>query len=103
MAFAQGEFAVDVLDHDHGAVDDDAEIDGADGKQIRGDVVRVKHDEGEEQRERNGEGDDDGGAEADQEENQDDQNQDHAAKQVGFDRVGGEVDELAAIVVGMNL
>ena len=103
LSFAQREFAVDVFDHHHGAVDDDSEIDGADGKQIGGNVVRMEHDEGKQKRERNGEGNNDGGAEADQEENQHNQNQHHAAKQVRFDRVGGQVDQFAAVIIRMNL
>jgi len=50
LAVAQRELAVDVLHHDDGAVDDDAEVDGADGEQVGSAVVRVQHDEGEEQR-----------------------------------------------------
>src|SRR5580693_9670793 len=34
LAVAQAELAVDVFDHDDGAVNDDAEIDGADGEEI---------------------------------------------------------------------
>ena len=52
---------------------------------------------------RNGERHDDGGAEADQEEDQHDQHQHHAAKQVGFHGVGGELHQFAAIVERMNL
>ena len=51
----------------------------------------------------NGERNDDGGAKADQKEDQHDQHQHHAAEQVGFDCVGREVDEFAAIVERMDL
>ena len=34
LAVPRGQFAVDVFHHHHGAVDDDAEIDGADGEQV---------------------------------------------------------------------
>jgi hypothetical protein len=54
LALAQAEFTVDVLDHDDGAVNDDAEVDGPDGEQIGGFAGRVEKNEGEEQRERNG-------------------------------------------------
>ena len=103
LPFPQRQFAVDVLDHHHGAVDDDAEIDGANGKQIGGNVVGVQHDEGKQQRQRNGERDNDGGAEADQKEDQHDQHQHHAAKQIGFNRVRGQVHQFAAIVKGNDL
>ncbi len=36
LAVALAQFAVDVFDHDDGAVNDDAEIDGADGEQVGG-------------------------------------------------------------------
>ena len=41
LSFAQRQFTVDVLHHDHRAVDDDAEIDGADGEQVGGAIVRM--------------------------------------------------------------
>ncbi len=100
---AQRKLAVDVLHHDHGAVDDDAEVDSADGEQIGRAVVGVQHDEREEQRQRNGERDDDRRAEADQEEDQDDQHQHHAAQKIGLDGVGSELHQLATIVIGMDL
>ncbi len=103
LAFAQRQFAVDVFHHHHGAVNDDAEIDGANGEQVGGDIVRVQNDEGEQQRQRNGERDDHRRAEADQEEDQDDQHQHHAAQQVVFHRVGGELHQFAAVVVGVDL
>jgi len=39
------------FDHHHGAIDDDSEIDCADGKQIRGYIVGVENDEGKQKRE----------------------------------------------------
>ena len=71
-AVAQPEFAVDVLHHDDGAVNDDAEINGADGKEIGGFPRPMQKDEGEEESKRNGKRGDDRGAEADQKEDQDD-------------------------------
>ena len=61
-----------------------------------------RHDEGEQQRQRDGQRNDDGGAEADQEEDQDDQHQHHAAEQICLHRVGGELHQVAAIVEGMD-
>src|SRR5580704_12675701 len=63
----------------------------------------VEHDEGKQKRERDGEGNDDRCAEADQEENQHDQNQHHAAKEVGPDCVRSQVYQFAAVVIRMNL
>src|SRR6202040_4372763 len=98
-----GKLAVDVFNHYDGAIDDNSEINGADGKQIRGNVVRVEHDESKQQREWNREGDNDSSAEADQEKNQHDQDQHHAAKQVRFHRVRGQLNQFAAVVKWMNL
>ena len=42
-------------------------------------------------------------ANADQEKDQNDQHQDHAAKQVGFDGIGGQLHQFAAIVIRMDL
>src|SRR6185312_5416534 len=94
------ELAVDVLHHHHGAVNDDAEVYGADGQQIGGNAVGVEKDEAEQQRQRDGEGDDDGGAQANQQQDEDDQHQDDAAQQVALDRVGGQPHQSAAVVEG---
>ena len=46
------EIPVDILDQDHGGIDDDAEIDGADGQQIGVLAAQRQDDDAEEQRER---------------------------------------------------
>jgi len=56
LSVALGEFAVDVFHHDHGAVDDDPEIDCADRKQVGGHASPVQQDEREEQAERDRQG-----------------------------------------------
>jgi hypothetical protein len=80
LAVALAEFAIHVLDHDDGAVNDDSEIDGADGKKIGGFAGEMEKDEGEEQGQRDGESGDDGGTDADQKENKNQQNKNHAAQ-----------------------
>ena len=60
----------------------------------------MQEDEGEEQRQRNGQRGYDGGARAHQEKDQYDQNKDHAAQKISFNRIGGHPDEVAAVVVG---
>ncbi len=102
LPFPQRQFAIDVLDHDHRAVDHDSEVDGADGEQVGRDIMGVQHDECEEQGQRNRERNDDRGAEADQKKDQDDQHQHHAAKQVRFHGVGRELHQVAAIIIGVN-
>src|SRR6202041_2867160 len=54
----EAEMADDVLDDEEGAIPDHAEIEGAEGKQIRGNFVEVEANGGEEEGERNGEGED---------------------------------------------
>jgi hypothetical protein len=68
----QRQFPVDVLDHHHRSVDDNAEIDGSNGEEIRRDIMCVQHDEGKQQRQRDRQGHDDCRAEADQKEDQHD-------------------------------
>src|SRR5579863_5417178 len=63
----------------------------------------MQDNESEQQSQWNGERRDDGGAGAGQEEDQHDQNQDHSAEQIVFHRVHGQLNQIAAIVVGTNL
>src|SRR3954454_7112505 len=63
----------------------------------------MKHDEGKQERQRNGKSNNDGGANADQKENQHDQYQHHAAQQVAFDGVCSQVYEFAAVVERLDL
>ncbi len=93
----------DVLDHDHGRVDEDAEVDGADRQQVGGDMLQVETDEGEHQRQRDGRGDDQSGAEIVEEEDEDDDDEEHASEQVFLDGPGREGDEVAPVVEGMDL
>ena len=53
-AVSRGQLPEDVLDHYHGAVHDDSEIDGADREQVGRDVPPVQANEGEQQGKRNG-------------------------------------------------
>ncbi len=100
LPVARGQLAVDVFHHHHRAVDDDSEIDGADGKQVRRDAAPVQENERKQQAQRNGESDDDRRAHADQEKDQDDQDQAHAEQQVVLHRVDGHLHQVAAVVVG---
>jgi hypothetical protein len=50
--------SINVLDHHHRAVDEDAEVDRADRQQIRRNAAQVETDEREQQRERDRDGDD---------------------------------------------
>src|SRR6202011_891324 len=103
LAFTLAELAENVFCHYKRAIDDDPEIDGADGEQIRSDIMRVQKNKGEEQRQRNRHRHNEGCAETDEEENQHDQDEHHAAKQVCFYSVGGEPHEVAAVVKRAHL
>ena len=67
--------AIDVLDHDNGGVDDDAEIDRADRQQVGVFAAQDKDDDAEEQRERDIGADDDGAAQVAEEQPLNQENQ----------------------------
>lgn len=100
LVLARIKLAINVLDHHDRAVNDDSEINRANAEQVRGFAGRVQEDEGEQQRQRNGQGCYDGGARAHQKKDEYDQNKDHAAQKIPFNRIGGHPDEVAAVVVG---
>ena len=103
LAFARAQLAEDVLHHHQRAVDENSEVDGADGKQVGRDSSRMQKDEREQQRQRNGERDDDRGANAHQKRHQHDKDQSHAQQHVVLDRVDGQLHQIAAVVVGTHL
>jgi hypothetical protein len=74
------EIPENVLDQDHRRIDDDAEIDGADRKQV-GVLPHHHHDDdGEKQRERNIDADDDGAAQVAEENPLDDEDQERSRR-----------------------
>jgi hypothetical protein len=87
-----------VLDDDHRAVDDQAEVDGAEAHQVPGDVGRVHHRDREEHRERDGRGDDEPAAQLAEEDEEDEDDQRRALEQVLADRTHGAVHQLRAVV-----
>src|ERR1700683_2405665 len=92
------EVAIDVLDHDNRGVDDDTEIDGADGQQVCVFAAQDENDDAEEQCERDVGTHDDGAAEVTEEEPLDQENQQTAEQEVVHDRAGGDGDERAAVI-----
>ena len=92
------EIPIDVLDHDHRGIDDDAEIDGADRKQIGVLAAQHQDDDAEEQRERDVGADDDGAAQIAEKDPLNEENQHAAENQIMQHRAGGDVDQLSAIV-----
>src|SRR5258708_12010707 len=103
LPFAQAELAINVLDHDDGAVNDDAEVDGADGEEVGGFAGGVQENKGKKQCQRNGEGGDHGGADAHKEKDENEKDENHTANEVPFHGLGGDADQVAAVVQGANL
>ncbi len=86
------------LDHDHGGVDNQTEVDGADRQQVGGLPAQHQDNDGKEQRERNCRPDDDGAAQIAEEnplQQDDQQNAHHHVVQHG---VGRGFDQVLAIV-----
>src|SRR6185312_14380220 len=90
--------AIDILDQDDCGIDNDAEIDCADGQQICVFPAQDEDDDAEEQRERNVGADDDGAAQVAEEQPLHDENQQATEQKVVQDGAGGDGDERAAVV-----
>jgi len=100
---ALGQVAHDVLGHDHGAVHDDPEVDGAERQEVGGDRVEVHEDEGEEQGERDGERHEDRGADVVEEQREQQDHQRGALDQVLHHGADGRVHQPLAVVVRAQL
>src|ERR1700674_3345304 len=87
---------INILDHNNGRIDDDAEIDGADGQQVCIFAAQDKDDDAEEQCERDIGAHDDGAAQVAEEQPLNQENKQTAEKEVVHDRAGGDGDERAA-------
>ena len=96
------EMADDVFDHDHGTVDDHAEVQRAERKQVGGNVAQIEADGREQQREGNGERNDDRAAHIAEEEEKDDCNENDSFGQVVQHGMRGEMHQFAAIEEGHN-
>src|SRR3977135_2637319 len=93
-----GEMAIDVFHHDHGGIDDDAEVDGAHRQQVGRFAAQHQDHHGEEQRERDGGRDDQRAAQVAQEQPLDQEDQDHTHHHVVQHGAGGDVDQRTAVV-----
>ena len=92
------EIPVDIFDQDHGGIDDDAEIDGADRQQIGVLVAQHQDDDAEEQRERDIDADNDGAAQIAEEQPLDEEDQQAAKDEIMQHRPGGDGDQRGAVV-----
>ncbi|MET3785105.1 hypothetical protein ABIC24_002732 [Methylobacterium radiotolerans] len=95
--------AQDVLDHHHRAVDDQAEIDGAEAHQVARQAEQPHAGEGHQHRERDRGRHDQPGAEVAQQQQQDDDDEHRALEEVVLDGADRAVHERAAVVVGHDL
>ena len=95
--------ADDVLHHHDGPVDDHAEVEGAQGEQVRRDMPQVETDRCEEERKGDGERHDQGGPEISEKEEEHERHEDESFREVMEDRVRRMVDEVAAVVEGHHL
>src|ERR1700728_3368775 len=100
---ARGQVAVDILNHHDGRIDDDAEIDRPDRQQVRRLAAEEKHREGEQECQGNVDGDDDRGFDIVDEHEQDRHDKHDAEYQVFGDGLGGEVKQIGAVVIGLDL
>src|SRR5580698_716537 len=95
--------ADDVFDHHHRAVNDHAEIQSAQGKEIRRNVPQVQANGGKEQRKRYGQRDDDRRTRIAEEQEKNNYNQNHSLGEVVHDCVGRIVNEIVAIQIRNDL
>ena len=93
-----GQAADGVLDQDDPAVHDQAEVNGPQGQQVRGDAELLHPDDREHQGQRDQAGDDERPAQVTQKEQEDGDDEEAAFKQVLLDRADGFVHELGAVV-----
>src|SRR5258708_7447248 len=100
LAMALAKLAINVFHHDDGAINDDAEVDSSDREKVRCFAGKVEKNKSKQQSERDGKCGDDGSTHANQKKDQDNQNQNHSAKQIAFYGVGGDANQIAAVVVG---
>src|SRR5579875_101313 len=102
LAGAQTELAINVFHHHERAINDNPEIDGADGEQVGVHAFGVQADKREKQRQRNRKRDNHRSADVEKEKNQNNQYQNHSADEVVLHRVNREMNEVAAVVIRMN-
>ncbi len=94
--------AEDAFDHDHGGIDNQAKVDGADRQEICGFAAHHQDADGEKQRERNRRADDDGAAQIAKKHPLQQEDQPDPEHHVVEDRPGRDVDELLAIVDALD-
>src|SRR5579872_435227 len=94
---------VDIFHHDHGGIDDDAEIDRAERQEIGVLALKDQENDGKEQGERDVGADDDGAAQIAEKDPLDEKHEQAAKNQVVQHRMRGDADQRAAIVIRDDL
>src|ERR1700753_2689546 len=95
--------ADDIFHDNHRAVDDHSKVERAKRQQVGRNVAKIEANGSEEQCEWNGDRNNKCGANISKKEKQDDDDEDDALGEVMHHRMGGEVQQVAAIEEGNNL
>ncbi len=98
-----GELSIDALEHNDGGVDEDAEVDCADGDEVGGASGEHHHAEGKEHGKRNGNGGDEGDSQVAEHRQQHERDEHEAGDDDLADGVRGAVDEFGAVVDGVDV
>ncbi|OIQ81495.1 hypothetical protein GALL_367400 [mine drainage metagenome] len=98
-----GKMPENILHHDDGCIDYQAEIDGAHGEQVGGLSPQDHQCDGERQRKRNGHGHDDCAAQIAEESPLQQENQQHSGQHVVHDGVRGDVDQILAVIDAVDV
>ena len=93
-----GEASDAILDHHHGAIDHQPEIDGTQAHQASGDADPLHHGDGEEHGKRDGRSDDQPGPEVSEERKQHGDDKDRPFKKVPLDGLEHRVNEVGPLV-----
>ena len=92
-----GQMPKDIFHHDYGAIDDHAEVQSAQGEQVRGNLVEIQANRREQKRKWNRQSHNEGGARVTQEKKEDDGNKKYPFGEVMQHRLGRVVNEITAI------
>src|SRR5271165_7391900 len=89
----------DVLNHDHGAIDDHAEVESTQRKQVCRDMPEIQADGGKQQRKGNGQRNDNCSANIAQQNEKDDDDQDHSFGKIVEDSVCGVIHQVVPVEI----
>ncbi len=93
----------DRVRHDNCGIDDDPEIDRAEGQKVRRNLQEIHQDEDRHHGERNGDADDQGAARTAEEKNEHDENEAYSLQNGVRDLADCLIDEIRAVVIRYDL